>query len=72
MAGPIVACVALPGADRRVRPVGRVAEVQRDLLERQPQLLGGDLGQTGARAGADVLRAGHDVGRAVALSLTQA
>src|SRR5581483_1877095 len=45
-------------ARRSVRPRAAVADLDRDVLERQAELVGGDLAERSARAGADVLRAG--------------
>ena len=46
------------GGDRRVRAVRGVAERHGDVLEWDAELLGGDLGHRGLRAGADVLHRG--------------
>ena len=48
------------GRERGVGPAGRVAELDRDAVERQPELLGGDLRHRRARAGADVLHRRDD------------
>ena len=48
------------GRDRGERPARRVAELDPNALERQPELLGGDLRHRRARAGADVLHRRDD------------
>ena len=53
------------GGDRRERAAGRVAERDLHVLERNPELLGGDLRHRGARAGADVLHRRDDLRAAV-------
>ena len=51
--------------ERRVRPARRVAELHLDAVEREAELLGGDLRHRRPRAGADVLHRGDDVRAAV-------
>ena len=53
------------GRDRCERPAGRVAERDLHMLERDAELLGGDLCHRGARAGADVLHRRDDLHAAV-------
>src|SRR4029079_8768018 len=55
------------GAGRRIGPGGGVAERKGDAVEGESQLLGDDLRQPGAGAGADALRPGDDLGRAISV-----
>ena len=64
-AGPTDGVVDEPAESVAYGPRARVAEHDLDAVERDAELLGGDLRHRGARAGADVLHRGDDRDAAV-------